>query len=434
VNLPSGLIGSKEDILNSYNESKTFIPFTIITTESNKEGYRYKFIPDFNNFCFARLHPENVAVNLISRSEGHIKKIAYLSESIGESIRDPELTEDQLICLSWASLWCASLWYQLPEEQFFRLEQLLEVIGILKEKHYLFTKDLFLFIIQSCMNYGPPEMVIKVYTAMKSLDIKVDGRICSIYFEAILNARKGKGLMKHTASIKDIITAIPTASNAKKEPTKLDMESVRYKEMTKSFKPRTFCMSNEQFVIGDRIYILGDQIVCSSCNAEEKFDEVLKNLDKEGNVLCKKCKKTYIPHIRYQIGTRYAYCEQKVKTFVKSETMLISPKKLKEFVEALALRTTNRVKIDVATMRIHYPQIILNCIWHFKRKKLPYDLFLPYKKDIYYDRVVQSVSPITIGAVEDWEEEDKHELKMQKQYEEKFRKKIIYRHFGTQTE
>eukprot|EP00826_Nyctotherus_ovalis_P047394 TRINITY_DN5445_c0_g1_i9.p2 TRINITY_DN5445_c0_g1~~TRINITY_DN5445_c0_g1_i9.p2 ORF type:complete len:314 (-),score=113.32 TRINITY_DN5445_c0_g1_i9:136-1077(-) len=289
---------------------------------------------------------------------------------------------------------------------------------------------------QSCMNYGTPEMVIKVYKATQDLGIETNGRICTIYFKAILNARKEKSVKEHTASIKDMLAvdSKPKAFYERKGLWRLDVESHCYREKTNTFKPRTFCMSSELFILGDKAYILADQIACPFCSLEERYDDAIKRVNKEGTMVCRKCKKEFLPHMSYQIGTQYVHTEGKVKTYVKAETMLVTPKQLKEFVEALTLKATSRVKIDVATMRAHYPKIILNCVWQFKRKKLPYDLFLPYKKDIYYEQVVQSVPSIAVTDMEDWEEEDKNELKMQQQYEEKIRKKIAHRHTGTQTE
>lgn len=418
---------ASSDVINDEPNNQSII--------SKSGRYVYSLLPEFNPSYFADLSPSHVARNLLTQGERHLIEIASLTDA-SASPNAPELTEDQLTHLAWTGLWCASLWYQLPEELPFRLEQLLEVVGLLKDTQHCLSKDFFLLIMQSCMSYGTPEMVVKVYKAIQDLGIGTNGRICAIYFKAILNMKKEKNVKEHTASIKEMLAADSKSKkfHERKGLWRLDVESHRYREKTSAFKPRTFCTGSELFVLGDKAYILADQIACPSCSLEERYDDAIRRVNKEGAMVCRRCRKDFLPHVSYQIGTQYVHTGGKAKTCVKAETMLVTPKQLKEFVEALTLRATNRVKIDVASMRAHYPKIILNSIWLFKRKKLPYDLFLPYKKDIYYEQVVQSVPSIVVSDIEDWEEEDKNELKMQQQYEEKIKKKIAHKDTATQTD
>lgn len=98
----------------------------------------------------------------------------------------------------------------------------------------------------------------------------------------------------------------------------------------------------------------------------------------------------------------------------------------------MALQSNNKVKTDLRILKTYYSNIFWNSIWHFTRLNLPYDLFLLYRNEVFYEGVPQSVSQVTISSVNNWEEEDKNELSMQKKYEEKVRKKIPYKHIGIQ--
>eukprot|EP00826_Nyctotherus_ovalis_P053072 TRINITY_DN6838_c0_g1_i2.p2 TRINITY_DN6838_c0_g1~~TRINITY_DN6838_c0_g1_i2.p2 ORF type:complete len:121 (-),score=41.13 TRINITY_DN6838_c0_g1_i2:76-438(-) len=110
----------------------------------------------------------------------------------------------------------------------------------------------------------------------------------------------------------------------------------------------------------------------------------------------------------------------------------MSPYELKKSIESLVLQATGKLKADIVLMRMFYQNILWNLIFHFSEQNLPFDLFLPYKKDVYYDKVVASVPRVSLTTVDRWEAEDKSECNMQKRYEEKVRSKIVYKHVGVQ--
>ena len=368
-------------------------------------------------------------------------KISYLSTISSKSDHNNqnfEATEEKCIYLSWIELWCSTLWYQAPEERYFRTEQLLAVLSGMKKKKWEVSMNMLQFIMQSCLNYGSPEMVIKVYSYLNELNIRANGNLCSIYFKAILLSQRN--LQKPKKSIKDILETKELEGAMKEVLSRkevLDYMSMSYKAVTSSFKKRTFCTESEHNIIGDKVIITIEENCCSECRTEYGYEDMLKMVsvvNHDSSVLevnCPECKKAIIPNIRVRVGNKYTFGEPLVPSYIEQVVILMFPQEFKKNVERLALQN-NKVKTDLKILRTHYSNIFWNCIWHFTRLSLPYDLFLLYRNEVYYEEVVQGVSQVELSAVSDWEEEDKNELCMQKRYEEKIRKKIAYKHIGVQ--
>jgi hypothetical protein len=189
VEIPEGTIGPIPQVLDSYYETKQIVPFEIIINEKIGGGYYYHMLPEFNPLCFAKLKADHVAPDLIDISEKNMRKTNY-PQTIDRAItvgtaRQEDMSGEHCVYLAWIELWCASLWYQLPEEQYFRLEQLIDVLMIMKDLGYRFSFDMFHLIMQSCLNYGTPSMVIAIYQQLQQFGIRANGVICSIYFKAI---------------------------------------------------------------------------------------------------------------------------------------------------------------------------------------------------------------------------------------------------------
>lgn len=443
VTLPKGRIGNEAEVLNSYYETKQIIPFEICMRQSGNPGYYYHFLPEFNPQCFAKLHPEDVAKDLIDQTERNVVKISYLSPISPESAKDmhsPEATGEKCIYLAWIGLWCSTLWYQASEERLFRTEQLLAVLSAMKEKRWEVSMNTLQLIMQSCLMYGSPEMVIKVYNHLNELNIKANGSLCSIYFKAILLSQKN--LQKPKKSIKDILGTKELGRNIRKEVFSrkelLDYMSANYKAAVTSFKKRTFCTESELNVIGDKVAMFVEENRCALCRVEYGYEDMLRMalvVDSEASILevnCPECKKAIIPNIRVRVGNRYTFGEPNVPSYVEQVVILMFPQEFKKNVERLALQSSSKVKTDLRVLKTHYSNIFWNSIWHFTRLSLPYDLFLLYSSDVYCEGVVQNVSQVAVSAVGNWESEDRNELGMQKKYEEKIRKKIPYKHIGVQ--
>ena len=439
---------SNKDIFTSYNDRKQVIPFEIIPNEEHKSVYRYKFLPEFNPLLYAKIKPGDVGIDLISQSESNVKSLNDLTLPSKRGDSKNKLTDEQCIYLAWIGLWCGSLWYQMPEEQNFRLDQLLKILCIMKDNKWNIPIDLYQFIMQCCFNYGTPDMIIKLYDHLETLNMKPNGCMCSIYFKAILRRQKENILRKHNESIKEIISSKNNSIVEIKPEFILNSASSVYKNVTKNFKERTFCQVNELNIIGDKILVSMDKIQCINCEEYIDYELILKqanSLDCAEPLLevdCPKCKRKLDPQISFRIGKHYTFCEPEHRTSTGKAAGLMTPQDLRKAVEALVLKTSPRIKIQVTKMREHYRKIYWNSIWHFKRQKLskaedfnlPYDLFLPYKKDVYYDHVVPTVSQVTLTTIDNWDEEDEDELSMQKKYEEKIKPKILHKHIETQTD
>eukprot|EP00826_Nyctotherus_ovalis_P050171 TRINITY_DN6126_c0_g1_i1.p1 TRINITY_DN6126_c0_g1~~TRINITY_DN6126_c0_g1_i1.p1 ORF type:complete len:463 (+),score=88.61 TRINITY_DN6126_c0_g1_i1:1874-3262(+) len=447
VTLPKVNTMTTYEVLKSYYSTKQIVPLEVVHSDSGTCTYRYKFLPELNVLCYARLTTKDVGVDLISQSENLNKDRDYLTLPSNANSKT-RVTDEQCIYLAWIGLWCAALWYQLPEEQSFRLEQLLRILSLMKLQKWTIPIDLYQFIMQCCLNYGTPDMIIKLYKHLTVLKMRPNGCICSIYFKAILHRQKANLRHRSRESIKEILASNNKPAVEEKTSYQLNPASPAYKEATKHFKERTFCLINEMNIIGDKVLVPIDKIQCMNCRESIDYKLILKQANSIVNpgllleVDCPSCKCKLNPQISFRIGKRYTFCEPGDRTYAESAAALMTPQDLRKEVESLVLKATPRVKIQVTKMREHYNKIHWNCIWHFKRQKLPlpecpnfpYDLFLPYKKDIYFDPVVPSVSQVTLTTIENWKKEDEDEYNMQKKYEEKIMKKPPRRNVGVQTD
>ncbi len=445
VTLPRDCIGDGRDVLNSYYESKQIIPLEICIRESGHCGYYYHFLPEFNPNCFARLRPEHVATDLIELCERTVKKISYLPSTMmqpgaGDGTRRP-VDEDQCVYLAWIGLWCASLWYQSPEEQGFRLEQLLDVLTRMQAKTWHVSIEMFQLIMQSCLNYGSPDMVITVYQRLPSFNVRANGGICSIYFKAISLTKEAQGPIKRILAHSPTKTSsTKVAADVRPPGETLDPACLYYKDKTKLFKERTFLTAEEQSILGDKVLISVEGNSCPSCGADLKYEEIAKGARQPTEPMagvelyCIKCGQAIFPQMKLRIGKCFNLgAGPKTPTYTEQAATLMVPQQFKEMIEKLALQATNRVKIDLPRIRSFYKSIFWNAIWHFSRLQLPYDLFLPYRKDVCYEGVVQSFSSVSLTSAENWESEDKKELEMQQKYEDKIRKKVVHKDTGALT-
>jgi len=432
-----------KEVIETYYETKQIIPLEICILESGNRGYYYHFLPEFNPLCFPQLKPSDIATDLIDASEKTVNSISYLthtSTATDNGKEVSEMTEDQCICLAWVILWCATLWYQAPEEHSFRLNQVLEILMLMKEKDWTTSIDTFQLIMQTCLNYGLPEMVIEVYNSLPLYNVKANGNICSIYFKARIqqstSQQKVQGSVKHAAGTTRALQRIDIRKLTKGN---LDLKSATYKSSIQYFKERTFFNEEELSIMGDRVIITGDNNQCPECDTMHTYEDLRKIMfsinDTKKDVIevnCSNCNAVIIPNIHVRIGNRYTFAEPDVPTYMEKAVILMFPREYKRNVERLALQSNTTVKIEVKKFKAFYQGIFWNSIWHFSKLNLPYDLFLPYKKDIYFEGLIQSVSQVTISAVKNWEAEDKNELTLQKKYEENMKKKISYKHMGTQ--
>ncbi len=446
MSLPKDCIGDGKEVIDSYYETKQINPLEICMRESGRCGYYYHFLPEFNPNCFARLKPEHVATDLIDLCEQNVRKISYLPSTMiqpgADGTRRGEFDEEQCVYLAWLGLWCASLWYQMPEEQSFRLDQLLDVLARMQEKSWHMPIEMFQLIMQSCLNYGAPEMVITVYQRLHSFNVRANGGICSIYFKAISLTQANKAAQ---GPIKRILTTAPKMSSSvlsadiRPPGDTLDPACTFYKDKTRLFKERTFLMGEEQNILGDKVLIYADGNTCSSCGAELRYEDIAKGAKQPTEpgagmeLFCIKCGQAIFPQMKLRIGKCFAFGGSKLPTYMEQAATLMVPQQFKEMIEKLALQASSRVKIDVPKIRSFYKSIFWNAIWHFTRLRLPYDLFLPYKKDVFYEGVVQSVSAVTLTTADNWAAEDKKELEMQRRYEDKIRKKIVHKDTVAQT-
>ena len=183
-------------------------------------------------------------------------------------------------------------------------------------------------------------------------------------------------------------------------------------------------------------------IFCTASNklVVFKYEDLLKiqpvTIEEDKSIIevsCPNCHKNFIPSLQLRMGNRYIFTEPKLETYIERSILFTFPREYKKSIERLALQANTSVKIKVTELKAFYPSIFWNSIWYFSKLNLPFDLFLPYKKDIFYEEVVQNVSQVTISDVKNWNDEDKDELNMQKQYEEKIRKKIPYKDMKIQT-
>lgn len=445
--MPEVNVMTESDVLMSYCYTKHLVPLEVVYEDRATCVYRYKFLPELNTLCYARLTSKNVGKDLISQSESLNKKIDYLTLPSNANSKT-RVTDEQCIYLAWIGLWCAALWYQLPEEQNFRLEQLLRILSLMKQQKWTIPVDLYQFIMQCCLNYGTPDMIIKLYKHLTVLKMKPNGCMCSIYFKAILHRQKANARYRSRESIKEILASDNKPPVEEKTNYQLNPASPAYKKATKHFKERTFCLANEMNIIGDKVLVPIDKIQCMNCRNGIDYDFILRQINSIVNpgplleVDCPSCKCKLNPQMSFRIGKRYTFSEPGDRTYTENAAALMTPQELRKEVEALVLKATPRVKIQVTKMREHYNKIHWNSIWHFRRQKLPlaecvnfpYDLFLPYKKDIYFDPVVPSVSQVTLTTIDNWEKEDEDEYKLQYKYEEKIRKQTVHRSVAVQTE
>ena len=433
MTFPKSCVDNPREIFDSYNGEERVIPLEVCKSKEGVIGFYYHFLPEFNPALFAKLKPEDVAIDLIDLCDKNLKKLPYLAtiSTPAYSMGKGTIDKDQCIYLSWIEFWCASLWYQLPEEHLFRLEQVLDVLKLMYDKQGYILMEIIELILQVCLNYGTPDMIITVYQSLPLFKIKPSGRICSIYFQAILNSQKARAA-RTQESIKELM-ALNKQVHGKKPGSSLNPMLRYYKEATKNFQQRTFCTEKELNIIGDRALVFTDVNICSNCKKALKYEDIFKQSNTtQEETRCCYCKAILIPHMEYRIGDRYRYCEPKVKTYTEQSTVLSSPYEFKKSIENLALQATRKLKADIMMMRMFYQNILWNLIFHFSELGLPYDLFLPYKKDVYYEKVVANVPSVTLTTIDKWEAEDKNEFNMQNQYEEKIRTKIAHKHIGTQ--
>eukprot|EP00826_Nyctotherus_ovalis_P049646 TRINITY_DN6016_c0_g2_i6.p2 TRINITY_DN6016_c0_g2~~TRINITY_DN6016_c0_g2_i6.p2 ORF type:complete len:327 (+),score=78.37 TRINITY_DN6016_c0_g2_i6:2333-3313(+) len=311
---------------------------------------------------------------------------------------------------------------------------------LMKEKEWPLSVDTFQLIMQSCLNYASPEMAVKIYNCLPLYNVKANGSICSIYFKAMVQQSNSQQRAQGSARNQPATVRSSRVTDCSKiDRGSLDVRSAKYKSAVQQFRERTFFTEEEMNMVGDRVAVSGDRNQCSACEARYKYEDLRKIVSEMGGdeedvieVICSKCSKPMIPNIHVRMGNRYTFSEPDVPTYMERAVILMFPRVYKKNVERLALQSNNTVKIEVKRYKTFYQGIFWNSIWHFSRLNLPYDLFLPYKKEICFEGLVQTVSQVTISAVRNWEAEDKGELAMQKKYEENMKKKISYKHMGIQ--
>lgn len=359
----------------------------------------------------------------------------------GDTTHLVQISPEQCVFMAWIGLWCATLWYQAPEEQLFRLEQLFDALEKMRDHEWHLPLEMFQLIMQSCLNYGSPEMVIKIYKSLPTFNVRANGGVCSIYFNAV-NLLQQVKQNKKAEPPKRLLSQMPSklqeaSDGFVKIVNDKKAEIAYYKEKAKFFKERTFCMREEQFIMGDKVQISVDGNQCSKCGIDLKYDEIEKYATASWTnepffeLKCYKCTQPADLQMKIRIGQKFS--DKNGQTFIEIPATLMIPQQLKEMIEKLVLQANNKVKIDVPQIRSFYKSIFWNAIWHFSRMRLPYDLFLPYKKDMRYEGIVQNVSTVNLTTGDMWEKEDKNELDMQKKYEEKIRKKLIFKEVGIQT-
>eukprot|EP00824_Muranothrix_gubernata_P004198 TRINITY_DN15367_c0_g1_i1.p1 TRINITY_DN15367_c0_g1~~TRINITY_DN15367_c0_g1_i1.p1 ORF type:complete len:393 (+),score=63.73 TRINITY_DN15367_c0_g1_i1:245-1423(+) len=359
------------------------------------------------------------------------------------------------IYITWIGIWCATLFQHDEEEKEFRLEQLFDVLAVMHSLNMPPSLDIFQLIMQACLKYGSPKMVIMCHNHLDKYRLKPNAGIMAILFKAIAQSKSKEPERKNSTPFSSVNVlgsfanktkvGKPRKSEFKIEPehsgfavkvfeneeeeeenfqndrSTLDPNSAYYRYKTKSFRSRTWKSSPEsKHIIGEEISIFIME-KCPKCNGLLRHKDIAKGFKPNGDCICIKCaKENIIPQMRVRIGFNFNY-RVDPSVHIEEETIFLSPVSLRENAEKLIFQTANVLKVELSTFRSSYKHIFWNMVWYFGDIGLPYDFMLPYKDRTEYEIWNHSGPKIKFLKEEEEVKQDEDQRKLNKIMEKKKR-------------
>ena len=334
----------------------------IALAQSNR--FCYSFIPLFNqqllNFPLPALE------DFAGKCETIFEELKFAKHYFEHEKFKYSFTNADIVTEIWINLWCKTLPYHQIYEQHYRLNQLLDVLLQYKIEDEGKLIQLYTDMMKYCFTFGSARLAINLFDNIKSFNIRSASSVLSVYLAAISSNETSQPIHNVFNSFTE---------ETKKVNTSLDY-SIYFDSCQQVFSQRTFLTEEIEYIVSEEVKLAFGLNNCSHCNT---IPTNLSLIDQKSlPVLCEKCESELTPILKVRVGRPIVFLKDK-PTYWEQEFPILSFKELRAEIDKLDKESKQLKVINLDEVR-RKKQVFWNIVWYFQVHKLPYDLFLPYKK------------------------------------------------------
>lgn len=377
MHTPKDSLVCYDNVMEAYLSTSTVLPILAIGQQAPK--FLYRLFPEFSAELLKTEMPP--PLDLVAKCRKKLNSLALTLEMPTIKPIQPESAGEDGAIEVWVYVWCRAFPSHDIREHIYRLEQLLKVLQRYKVPEFSKQLQLYSDVMETCYKFGSAFLAVVFFESIESLLIRAQSSVFSWYLLAISSHQNKFSLQKSPRKLfeKSVESKKRIAGEA------FANYQAYFRTCTQPYQQRSFLTEAMKGIICEEIKIGFGLEQCPECESSQKLGVLLSLIQHEVSIYsqrlkitCASCNAELGLSFRVRIGRPVVFSNDK-SVYWQKQFALMRLDELKEKLKSMGVEREGRKVIELSTLR-EKEAVFWNLVCCFSVVKLPYDLFVPYKK------------------------------------------------------